>query len=103
MTLAQLVIVPGILLALFLGGLLVLASRLTAAWLRVLKARRTAAAIPAVRHRGLQYLAQQQGDAIAGVITELDSHRATYETFPQDVREALYAAHTAASGKELRG
>ena len=101
MTLAQLVIVPGILLALFLGRPLVLAARLTARWLRVLAARRAAAALPLEQHRALQQLARQQGYVIDSVISEFAARPATYETFPQDVREALYAAHEAASRKEL--
>jgi hypothetical protein len=100
-TLAQLVIVPGILLGAFLGVLTLLAARLTARWLRVLAARRAAAALPVQQYRALQQLARQQGYVIDSVISELAARPATYETFPQDVREALYAAHEAASRKEL--
>lgn len=101
MTLAQLVILPGILLALFLAGLLVLAVRLTVRWLGVLAARREMARLPVARHQVLQRLGSQQADVINAVIGELAARPATYETFPQDVREALYAAHEAASRKEL--
>ena len=45
-------------------------------------------------------LLRQQEDAIASVIGELESRPATYETFPSDIRDALYAAHTMARETE---
>jgi hypothetical protein len=32
-------------------------------------------------------------DAVDSVIAELETHRLSYETFPEDIRERLYSAH----------
>jgi ABC-type spermidine/putrescine transport system permease subunit II len=101
MTLAQLVIVPGVLLALFAAGLLALAARLALAWLRLLAARRATAALPVQRYQEARDLNRRQADVIAAVITELSAHPGAAGIFPQDVRDAIYAAHDAASRKEL--
>lgn len=45
------------------------------------------------RDEMLQLHIRDAEDAIATVIVELESHPATYATFPQDVRDKLYAAH----------
>ncbi len=58
------------------------------------------------RWKHLIRLARTQGDAIAAVIGELESRPATYETFPDDVRERLFAVHSEGTaltnGKEFR-
>lgn len=48
---------------------------------------------------GRQVLRKQE-DAIAAVIGELEARPATYETFPSDIRDALYSAHTMAREAE---
>jgi hypothetical protein len=104
MTLLQVVIVPGILLGGFLGVLAVLAAALTRRCLAVLSARRDQALVVSEgwqrRHKALRDQEHTQADVIASVITELESRKATYETFPQDVRDALYAAHESGRATE---
>lgn len=67
-------------------------------------------ALMTARRRSLQALSQgarwqaayrKNTDAVDAVIAELEGSRATYETFPQSVRELLDAAHAAAA--EVRG
>jgi hypothetical protein len=42
-------------------------------------------------------------DANAAVICELESRPATYQTFPQELREEIYAARTGAAQLEGKG
>lgn len=39
----------------------------------------------------------QQRNAIASMLSEIETHPATYETLPEDIREQLLAAHQAGS------
>lgn len=94
MTVADLVIVPGILFALFLAVLLGLSF-----YIASLKVRAARAALRQTAEWQRAFRALQ--DACDQVITELASHPATYQTFPEDVRSALYAAHD--SARQLEG
>jgi hypothetical protein len=94
-TLFEVVIVPGILVAAFLAALLVIAAVCARKYLGYVAARRMAADVATGRYRAVQEHERQQADVIASVITEMAGHPATYETFPQDLRESLYAAHDA--------
>ena len=92
MTIAQLVILPGFLLGVFMLVVLFMAARTMNA---IVRARRSQAAMSAAWQKSYRELR----DAADQVIVELETHPATYETFPDDVRRAVYAAHD--SSREL--
>jgi hypothetical protein len=95
MTVAELVVVPGILIAAFLAAVAVILARAVA--IRVRAARSSLRLDAAWR---AQY--EQDRNALAAVITELDARPATYSTFPPDLRDAIYAAHSGAAELERK-
>jgi hypothetical protein len=96
-TVVQLIIGPAILTGAFLGALMAITVVVARRHLAVLRARQREAETVSDgwqrRYRAVRDQEHRQGDVIAAVIAELESRRATYETFPQDLRESLYAAH----------
>lgn len=102
MTLFQTIIVPAILLGAFLAFLGVLAVIATRRLCCLLLARQRDAEVRPALLGDLRRQVQRQGDVIAGVIAELDCHPATYESFPQDLRDQIYAAHEGARELERK-
>jgi hypothetical protein len=92
MTVFQLVILPGILLALFLTGLFFLAARAACAWIRLARARETAALTPS-------RLLSEQTLIIQDVIAELQVNPSS--SLPDDLKNRLIDTY-AKSRKELR-
>lgn len=104
MTVVQLVILPGILLAALVAGVLVIAARLARGRLREMAVRRRASEVAAAKwqaaYNRLGALSVRQGDVIAAVIGELEARPATYKTFPDSLRSELFAAHESATQTE---
>jgi hypothetical protein len=87
MMIVQLVILPGILLALFLGGVLWLLSRLVHGKIRMMNAEKAAAEAPPA-------LIRLQATAIQDTIAELEGNALTYDSFfPAEIRAELLDAH----------
>jgi hypothetical protein len=99
MTVFDVVILPGILIALFLGGVLGLLGWAMKTHIRQVKAQTTAAAIPAG-------LLQLQAIAIQDTVAELETNKLTYgSVFPPEIQAELLDAHRAwaDSQKNTRG
>jgi hypothetical protein len=94
----DLIIVPGIITGMFFGTILGLIIRLQVFSVR---ARRAQIRQAEAQARRVSAGIRQLQDANDRVITELEAYPATYGTFPQDVRDAVYAAHD--SARQLEG
>jgi biopolymer transport protein ExbB/TolQ len=106
-TIAATIVGPVIVLSVLAAALFGLALWLTRAFVQVTVAERAAAAA-ARRNADATYKAMceqlaRYADATDRVIIELESHPATYGTFPADVRDAVYAAHDSARELERKG
>jgi hypothetical protein len=89
MTLFQLVILPGILIAGFLGGVLFLAARFTLARIREMKAP--------------PELIRKQAEVIDAVIYEIETNRLSYKgIFPEELMTELTDMHTLYQRKKIR-
>lgn len=88
---------PPFMLTVLVVGLLILTGYLVAARVRLMAARRRQAVSETRANEALtadrRDATAAAFDAIASVIAELQSRPATYQTFPDDVRNALYVAH----------
>lgn len=88
----------GIIAAVFLGAGLGLVAFAVRQAVRAHHAEDTAARAVAEHHDGWQRSYEQLRDATDSVIVELESHPATYDLFPAQIRELLYSAHDSAGG-----
>lgn len=90
-------IIITLIVAALLAGLGIWAAR---AYVKALAANRAASQAVGERAKIPPILFHHQGEVIDAVIGELESRPATYETFPEDIRNALYAAHEKARDLE---
>lgn len=86
MTVADLVILPGILVAAFLGAILWVILRLANRKIRLMRAGQTAAEVP-VRLLG------QQALIVSDVINELEVNHLSYTGFPPELKDRLLDLH----------
>ena len=84
---------PVIVSAIVAVAVIVMGAVVIRTWVRALKADRAVSLARAEQAKIPPILFHRQGEVIDAVIAELESHPATYSTFPGDVRDMLYAAH----------
>jgi hypothetical protein len=82
----QLIILPVILVALFLGGIFWVVARLALASLATMRAEKAAAEVPV-------NLLRKQADTIDNVISELEANKLSYEYFPKELYDRLIDVH----------
>lgn len=103
MTVVQLVIGPIVICALLATGLFWVACRVAAATIETRRAEQHAHEVLAAQGDAWHASYTMLRDACDAVIVELDSHPATYSTFPEPVRAELDHAHDRARDIEARG
>ena len=86
MTLAQLVVVPGILLALLAGAIIFLLARLANSKLATMAAERRAIEAP-------MKIIREQEDAISAMITAIETDPLVKDAVPVELQERLIKAH----------
>lgn len=86
MTLAQLVVVPGIILAILAGAIIILLARLVRGKLAVMAAERKAVEAP-------MKILREQEDAISAVINAIETDPLVKDAVPADLQERLIKAH----------
>lgn len=96
MTSFQVVIVPAILAAIFLAGVMALLIWAARKYVTMITARRDAYRATGQRYDRMRALAMTQADAIDATIGDMEAHSSVYEVFSQGVRDQLLAAHDAA-------
>jgi hypothetical protein len=96
MTVAQLVILPGILIAVFLGVILWLLGKPVRSKISMMTAEKAAAEAPPA-------LLRQQALAIMDVIAEIETNQLSYTAFPEKLKTELLDAHAAWSDPQGKG
>ena len=97
MTVADLIILPGILIGAFLGVVLVVIVKVAGNMISRQRAQKAAAQIP-------DALLRQQAMVIQDTIYELEANRLSYTEFPKELKDRLIDAHAAwADPQERKG
>lgn len=86
MTLAQLVVVPGIILAFLAGAIIILLARLAKGKLAIMAAERRAIEAP-------MKIIREQEDAISAMITAIETDPLVKDAVPADLQERLTKAY----------